>query len=67
MCMYMPIAPTQLLGFADGTMSQGFATAYAIVGLNKWLVVEGEVTGTSNTYWAQNAGASKKFLVDSGT
>lgn len=54
LCMYMPVAPTQLLGFADGTMSQGFATAYAIVGLNKYLVVEGLVTGTSNSYWAQN-------------
>ena len=57
LCMYMPIAPTQLLGFADGTMSQGFSTAYDIVGLNKWLVVEGQVTGTSNTYWAQNSGS----------
>ena len=56
LCMYMPIAPTQLLGFADGTMSQGFATAYDIVGLNKWLVVEGQVSGNSNTYWAQNSG-----------
>lgn len=55
LCMYMPIAPTQLLGFADGTMSQGFSTAYDIVGLNKWLVVEGLVTGDANTYWAQNA------------
>lgn len=56
LCMYMPIAPTQLLGFADGTMSQGWSCAYSIVGLNKWLVVQGEVTGNSNTYWAQNYG-----------
>ena len=25
---YMPIVPTQLLGFADGTMTQGFSTMY---------------------------------------
>lgn len=25
---YMPIVPTQLLGFADGTMAQGFSTLY---------------------------------------
>lgn len=26
--IYMPIVPTQLLGFADGAMSQGFSTLY---------------------------------------
>ena len=26
--VYMPIVPTQLLGFADGAMSQGFSTLY---------------------------------------
>ena len=25
---YMPIVPTQLLGFSDGTMTQGFSTMY---------------------------------------
>ena len=24
----MPVVPTQLLGFADGAMSQGFSTLY---------------------------------------
>lgn len=40
---YMPIVPTQLLGFADGTMSQGFSTVYALEVLNPNLVVGGTV------------------------
>lgn len=41
---YMTIVPTQLLGFADGTMAKGFSTMYALAALNKDLVVAGKVT-----------------------
>lgn len=37
---YMPIVPTQLLGFADGTMSQGFSTLYDMKILNADLVTK---------------------------
>ena len=40
---YMPIVPTQLLGYADGGMSQGFSTGYALEPLNSLLVVAGEI------------------------
>lgn len=40
---YMPIVPTQLLGFADGAMSQGFSTLYDLKLLNKDLLVAGTV------------------------
>lgn len=40
---YMAIVPTQLLGFADGSMSQGFSTLYDLKPLNKRLLVAGEV------------------------
>lgn len=40
---YMPIVPTQLLGHADGSMSQGFSTLYDLKVLNKDLVVYGKV------------------------
>ena len=40
---YMPIVPTQLLGYADGGMSQGFSTMYALEMLNKDLLVAGTV------------------------
>lgn len=41
---YMQIVPTQLLGFADGGMSQGWSTMYALEALNDLLVIAGEVT-----------------------
>ena len=41
---YMPIVPTQLLGFADGGMTQGWSTLYDLKVLNADLVVAGEVT-----------------------
>lgn len=41
---YMPIVPTQLLGYADGGMSQGWSTMYALEPLNKLLVVKGHIT-----------------------
>ena len=40
---YMPIVPTQLLGHADGSMSQGFSTLYDLKVLNKDLIVAGKV------------------------
>lgn len=40
---YMAIVPTQLLGFADGGMSQGFSTMYALAKLNDKLVIAGKV------------------------
>ena len=43
-CPYMPVVPTQLLGYADGAMSQGFSTMYDIVVLNKALLIAGRVT-----------------------
>lgn len=41
---YMAVVPTQLLGFADGAMSQGWSTMYALEVLNKDLVVAGKIT-----------------------
>ena len=41
---YMPLVPTQLLGFADGTMSQGFSTLYDMKILNPALLAKIEVT-----------------------
>lgn len=40
---YMPIVPTQLLGYADGANSKGFSTMYALEPLNELLVVAGKV------------------------
>ncbi len=40
---YMAIVPTQLLGYADGGMSQGFSTMYALEMLNKDLLVKGQI------------------------
>lgn len=46
---YMPIVPTQLLGFADGGMTQGWSTLYDLKVLNEALVVAGEVTNELGT------------------
>ena len=40
---YMAIVPTQLLGYADGGMSQGFSTLYDLKMLNPALLVAGEI------------------------
>lgn len=40
---YMAIIPTQLLGFSDGAMSQGFSTLYDLKMLNPYLLVKGTV------------------------
>ena len=41
---YMPVVPTQLLGYADGAMSQGFSTLYDLKLLNANLLVGGRVS-----------------------
>ena len=41
---YMPVVPTQLLGYADGAMSQGWSTMYDLKLLNANLLVSGRVT-----------------------
>ena len=40
----MAVVPTQLLGYADGGMSQGWSTMYDLKLLNKELLVAGRVT-----------------------
>lgn len=49
---YMAIVPTQLLGFADGAMSQGFSTLYDLKLLNPALLVAGEVTNVTPEFEA---------------
>ena len=41
---YMAIVPTQLLGYADGGMSQGWSTLYDLKMLNKNLLIAGKIT-----------------------
>lgn len=41
---YMPVVPTQLLGFADGAMSQGWSTLYDMKILNNILLIAGRVS-----------------------
>jgi hypothetical protein len=41
---YMAIVPTQLLGYADGGMSQGWSTLYDLRMLNSKLLVAGRMT-----------------------
>lgn len=41
---YMPIVPTQLLGFADGRMSQGFSTLYDMQIINPLLLSKISIT-----------------------
>ena len=45
---YMPLVPTQLLGFADGTMSQGFSSMYDMKILNPALLAKITVTNGDN-------------------
>lgn len=40
---YMAVVPTQLLGYADGGMNQGFSTMYALEMLNADLLVAGHI------------------------
>lgn len=41
---YLPVVPTQLLGFADGGMSQGWSTMYDAKILNAALLVPSQIT-----------------------
>lgn len=50
---YMPIVPTQLLGFADGTMSQGFSTLYDMKILNASLIAKIEITTGNDMFLGQ--------------
>jgi len=50
---YLPIVPTQLLGFADGTMSQGFSTMYDMRILNPALIGKIEITTGNNMFLGQ--------------
>ena len=40
---YLMVTPTQLLGYADGGVSQGFSTLYDLKLINPLLVVKGRV------------------------
>lgn len=40
---YMAVVPTQLLGFADGGMSQGWSTLYDLKILNPMLLIKGKL------------------------
>jgi len=40
---YMAVVPTQLLGYADGGMSQGWSTLYDLKMLNKNLLIKGRI------------------------
>ena len=46
---YMAIVPTQLLGYADGGMSQGWSTMYDLNMLNAGLLVKGTVVNDPET------------------
>ena len=47
---YMPIVPTQLLGFADGRMSQGFSTLYDMQIINPLLLSKIEIKEGNNRF-----------------
>jgi len=47
---YMPLVPTQLVGYADGGMSQGFSTMYDLKELNGQLVVGAHIYNDPTEY-----------------
>jgi hypothetical protein len=51
----MAVVPTQLLGYADGGMNQGFSTLYALEVLNPNLLVAGEVVALPQVVIAELA------------
>lgn len=53
---YMAVVPTQLLGYADGGMSEGFSTLYALEMLNADLLVAGSVVSEPRTVLTDNLG-----------
>lgn len=52
---YMAVIPTQLLGFADGGMSQGFSTLYDLKLLNSALLVAGKVEEATQVVYTTEA------------
>ena len=52
---YMPVVPTQLLGYADGGNSQGWSTMYALEVLNPDLVIAGEIVAKPQIVTTQQA------------
>lgn len=51
---YMAVVPTQLLGFADGSMNQGFSTMYDLVILNDMLLAAGKVINEKDIIKVEN-------------
>lgn len=54
---YMAVVPTQLLGYADGGLSQGWSTMYALEMLNKDLLVAGHITNIETPALIHQVGA----------
>lgn len=54
---YMAVVPTQLLGYADGGMQQGFSTLYALEMLNKDLLIAGQVVAQPQVVLTQQVSA----------
>ncbi len=52
---YMPVIPTQLVGYADGGMSQGFSTMYDLKALNEQLVVGGKIVSEERVVTTKTA------------
>ena len=50
---YMPIVPTQLLGFADGTMAQGFSTLYDMKIINPALIGKINIVSGNDMFLGQ--------------
>lgn len=55
------VVPTQLLEFADGSRTQGFATMYDAKILNDMLLVAGQITNDA-TYPPVSPDADKLYL-----
>ena len=56
---YMPLVPTQLLGFADGMMSQGFSTLYDMKILNSALLGKIEIVNGNDAALVEVLGSSE--------
>ena len=58
---YMPLVPTQLLGFADGTMQQGFSSLYDMKILNSALLGKIKILGGNNAARFFNMDFTNKY------
>lgn len=56
---YMPIVPTQLVGYADGGMSQGFSTMYDLKPLNEQLIVGAKIVDEPRTIKVETSSDSE--------